>query len=180
MRQSLAVARSLFELIQLLSFISIQGLGVLMFYCPKPKCCHARTAAPSINFSSKVPRLPSRALLWTYWLSTQVFCFLFVCFELIPKCDSTVLSTNGKAEKPSRKMINEVSLSPSLNPYHSPFLHKSIPLLCFLSLNGPTTLSSLRVLFPSNSYLGKLTLSYHQACLLIASRSRCPWKIIRK
>lgn len=106
----------------------------------------------------------------------------FVCFELIPKCDSTVLSTNGKAEKPSRKkMINEVSLSPSQNPYHSPFLHKSIPLLCFLSLNGPPSYLPWEYFFyliPSKWV--KLTLSHHQACLLTARRNRCPWKIIGK
>ena len=75
--QSPAVARSL--LIQLLSFISIQGLGV-QSDCPQKKCQHCKE---STNLSLRFPHSPSRTLLWTYWLVGQVFLFfLFWCLVL--------------------------------------------------------------------------------------------------
>lgn len=124
-----------------------KGLGFC--FTIQNKVLSLQGTAPSINFFSKVPHLPSGVFIWTYWLSMQVFLFDFVVAVVLgwfPNVIAQYCQQIERLENSPEKWSMHFSLSPSLNPHHS-FFHKGIPLPCFISLNDPTTLPSLRMLF---------------------------------
>lgn len=150
--------------IRLLSFISSKGLGFCLTF-QKLKRCHCQDNP----FFSKTPPSLSRALLWTGWLSRQVFFWfgfgfglIWFPFWLIPKRDSTILSTNVKAGKPSEKWPLPLPLF--LPPWiHINLLYLIEALHCFISRNHPYTLIFLDSTFLYQILiLRKLTLSHHQ------------------
>lgn len=167
--QRLAAARSLLELIQLPSFISIQGAGVLSD-CPKMKCCHCKCCHCKYHPSISLQRSLSYLLELCYGLagSPGRFFWLFV-FGWFPNVIVQYCQQMYRLGSPPEKwcMQFSLSLSPWIHINLLSLTEVSVPLLCFNSLNNPDHLISLESTFLHLMLiLRKLTWSHHQGLLV--------------